>query len=101
MLDANVFNGTDIFHDASSLFSFIFYFLSMQQAAVSALQNQPVINAVIDGDDIIYRDYIDISIAVGTSKVWQAAFPVPSLCWVKCMCITTMFRNRGLVLQIC
>ncbi|RVW45999.1 Dihydrolipoyllysine-residue succinyltransferase component of 2-oxoglutarate dehydrogenase complex 2, mitochondrial [Vitis vinifera] len=34
------------------------------QAAVSGLQNQPIINAVIDGDDIIYRDYIDISIAV-------------------------------------
>lgn len=28
-------------------------------------------NAVIDGDDIIYRDYIDISIAVGTPKVCQ------------------------------
>lgn len=26
-------------------------------------------NAVIDGDDIIYRDYVDISIAVGTPKV--------------------------------
>jgi hypothetical protein len=39
------------------------------QAAVSALQSQPVVNAVIDGDDIIYRDYIDISIAVGTPKV--------------------------------
>ncbi|XVF27900.1 hypothetical protein REPUB_Repub14bG0149100 [Reevesia pubescens] len=38
------------------------------KAAVSALQNQPIINAVIDGDDIIYRDYIDISIAVGTPK---------------------------------
>ncbi|KAF2538550.1 hypothetical protein F2Q68_00021708 [Brassica cretica] len=38
------------------------------KAAVSALQAQPVVNAVIDGDDIIYRDYIDISIAVGTSK---------------------------------
>nr|GLL22565.1 dihydrolipoyllysine-residue succinyltransferase component of 2-oxoglutarate dehydrogenase complex 2, mitochondrial-like isoform X4 [Ipomoea trifida] len=38
------------------------------KAAVSALQNQPVVNAVIDGDDIIYRDYIDISIAVGTPK---------------------------------
>lgn len=38
------------------------------KAAVSGLQNQPIINAVIDGDDIIYRDYIDISIAVGTSK---------------------------------
>ncbi|KAK1391861.1 Dihydrolipoyllysine-residue succinyltransferase [Heracleum sosnowskyi] len=38
------------------------------KAAVSGLQNQPVINAVIDGDDIIYRDYVDISIAVGTPK---------------------------------
>ncbi|GKV38784.1 hypothetical protein SLEP1_g46657 [Rubroshorea leprosula] len=38
------------------------------KAAVSALQHQPIINAVIDGDDIIYRDYIDISIAVGTPK---------------------------------
>lgn len=38
------------------------------KAAVSGLQNQPIINAVIDGEDIIYRDYIDISIAVGTSK---------------------------------
>ncbi|KAJ4730055.1 Dihydrolipoamide acetyltransferase component of pyruvate dehydrogenase complex [Melia azedarach] len=27
------------------------------KAAVSALQHQPVVNAVIDGDDIIYRDY--------------------------------------------
>lgn len=38
------------------------------KAAVSALQTQPIVNAVIDGDDIIYRDYIDISIAVGTPK---------------------------------
>lgn len=38
------------------------------RAAVSALQFQPVVNAVIDGDDIIYRDYVDISIAVGTPK---------------------------------
>uniref|UniRef100_A0A1D1YRN2 dihydrolipoyllysine-residue succinyltransferase n=1 Tax=Anthurium amnicola TaxID=1678845 RepID=A0A1D1YRN2_9ARAE len=38
------------------------------KAAVSGLQNQPIINAVIDGEDIIYREYIDISIAVGTPK---------------------------------
>ncbi|KAL8151247.1 hypothetical protein V2J09_021055 [Rumex salicifolius] len=38
------------------------------KAAVSALQTQPTVNAVIDGDDIIYRDYIDISVAVGTPK---------------------------------
>ncbi|KAF2945005.1 hypothetical protein DAI22_02g185000 [Oryza sativa Japonica Group] len=34
------------------------------KAAVSALQNQPIVNAVIDGDDIIYREYIDISLVV-------------------------------------
>ncbi|KAM0882519.1 hypothetical protein ACQ4PT_032224 [Festuca glaucescens] len=38
------------------------------KAAVSGLQNQPIVNAVIDGDDIIYRDYVDVSVAVGTSK---------------------------------
>ncbi|KAK4281038.1 hypothetical protein QN277_012578 [Acacia crassicarpa] len=38
------------------------------KAAMSALQHQPIVNGVIDGDDIIYRHYIDISIAVGTSK---------------------------------
>nr|XP_024379956.1 dihydrolipoyllysine-residue succinyltransferase component of 2-oxoglutarate dehydrogenase complex 2, mitochondrial-like isoform X3 [Physcomitrium patens] len=38
------------------------------KAAVSALKQFPAVNAVIDGDDIIYRDYIDISIAVGTKK---------------------------------
>ncbi|KAH0984088.1 hypothetical protein GBA52_011265 [Prunus armeniaca] len=38
------------------------------KAAVSALEHLPIVNAVIDGDDIIYRDYIDISIAVGTPK---------------------------------
>jgi hypothetical protein len=44
-------------------------FILFWQAAVSALQNQPIVNAVIDGDDIIYRDYVDVSVAVGTSKV--------------------------------
>ncbi|BBM98118.1 2-oxoglutarate dehydrogenase E2 component (dihydrolipoamide succinyltransferase) [Marchantia polymorpha subsp. ruderalis] len=38
------------------------------KAAVSALHQLPAVNAVIDGDDIIYRDYVDISIAVGTEK---------------------------------
>lgn len=34
------------------------------QSVVSRLQHQPIINAVIDGEYIIYRDDIDISIAV-------------------------------------
>ncbi|KAA8528128.1 hypothetical protein F0562_035621 [Nyssa sinensis] len=42
--------------------------LGFVKAAVSGLHNQPIINAVIDGDDIIYRDYIDISIDVGTPE---------------------------------
>lgn len=44
-------------------------YVNLFQAAVSALEQLPIVNAVIDGDDIIYRDYIDISIAVGTPKV--------------------------------
>lgn len=39
------------------------------KAAAYALQEQPVINAVIDGNEIIYRDYVDISVAVATPKV--------------------------------
>ncbi|KAF3782845.1 Dihydrolipoyllysine-residue succinyltransferase component of 2-oxoglutarate dehydrogenase complex 2 [Nymphaea thermarum] len=38
------------------------------KAVVSGLQHQPIINAVINGEDIIYRDDVDISIAVGTPK---------------------------------
>jgi pyruvate/2-oxoglutarate dehydrogenase complex dihydrolipoamide acyltransferase (E2) component len=39
--------------------------------AVAALKDQPVINAVIDGSDIVYRDSIDISVAVASPKVWR------------------------------
>ncbi|KAK7863316.1 hypothetical protein R5R35_004384 [Gryllus longicercus] len=38
------------------------------KASAFALQDQPVVNAVIDGPDIVYRDYIDISVAVATPK---------------------------------
>ena len=33
-----------------------------------ALKEMPVINAVIDGHDIVYRDYIDISVAIATTN---------------------------------
>jgi pyruvate/2-oxoglutarate dehydrogenase complex dihydrolipoamide acyltransferase (E2) component len=33
-----------------------------------AIQEQPAVNAVIDGDDIVYRDYVDISVAVSSPK---------------------------------
>lgn len=40
------------------------------KASAYALQNQPVVNAVIEGNEIIYRDYVDISVAVATPKVY-------------------------------
>ena len=37
-------------------------------ASAAALQENPLVNAIIDGDDIVYRDYVDISIAVSAPK---------------------------------
>ncbi len=37
-------------------------------ACAIALQEFPVVNAMIDGDDIVYHDYCDISIAVSTPR---------------------------------
>lgn len=34
------------------------------RASTQALKEQPIVNAVIDGTDIVYRDFIDISVAV-------------------------------------
>lgn len=38
------------------------------KAVVQALKDVPSVNAEIDGTDIIYKNYYDISIAVGTDK---------------------------------
>ena len=38
------------------------------KAAANALQRYPVVNASVDGKDIIYHGYADISIAVSTEK---------------------------------
>jgi 2-oxoglutarate dehydrogenase E2 component (dihydrolipoamide succinyltransferase) len=38
------------------------------KAAANALQRFPIINASVDGDDVIYHGYADISIAVATEK---------------------------------
>merc|ERR1711935_811501 len=35
-------------------------------AACKALQEQPAVNAVIDDDAIVYRDYVDVSVAVSS-----------------------------------
>lgn len=36
------------------------------KAAVSALQEFPAVNSIIEGKEIVYRDYVDISVAVAT-----------------------------------
>jgi len=38
------------------------------KAAANALKDQPVVNAFIENNEIIYRDYVDISVAVATPK---------------------------------
>lgn len=38
------------------------------KAAANALQKYPVVNASVDGNDVIYHGYADISIAVSTDK---------------------------------
>ena len=41
------------------------------KASAYALTQQPTVNAVIDGQEIVYRDYVDISVAVATPKVFS------------------------------
>ena len=38
------------------------------RASVIALQEYPDVNASIDGSDIVYRDYVNMGIAVGTDR---------------------------------
>jgi len=38
------------------------------KSSAYALTQQPTVNAVIEGQEIIYRDYVDISVAVATPK---------------------------------
>jgi 2-oxoglutarate dehydrogenase E2 component (dihydrolipoamide succinyltransferase) len=38
------------------------------KAAANALQRHPIVNASVDGNDVIYHGYADISIAVATDK---------------------------------
>ena len=39
------------------------------KASAYALTKQPTVNAVIEGQEIIYRDFVDVSVAVATPKV--------------------------------
>src|SRR5690606_6699332 len=38
------------------------------KAAAEALKRYPVVNASVDGDDIIYHGYADISVAISTDR---------------------------------
>jgi len=38
------------------------------KAAAAALHDQPVVNALFDEKEIVYRDYVDISVAVATPR---------------------------------
>ena len=38
------------------------------RAVVDALRQYPALNAVIEGDEIVYRDYYDIGVAIGGGK---------------------------------
>jgi 2-oxoglutarate dehydrogenase E2 component (dihydrolipoamide succinyltransferase) len=41
---------------------------SFVKAAAASLQEFPIVNAVIDGGDVVYRDYVDISVAVSSPR---------------------------------
>lgn len=38
------------------------------KAAVEALKRHPIVNASVDGNDIVYHDYFDIGVAVGSPR---------------------------------
>jgi len=46
------------------------------KAAIEALKRYPVVNASVDGNDIIYHEYYDIGVAVSTS-ITTSASPSP------------------------
>ncbi len=38
------------------------------KAAIEGLKRYPVVNAAVDGDDIVYHEYFDIGVAVSTER---------------------------------
>ena len=38
------------------------------KACIAALKELPAVNAEIEGDDIVYKNYYDIGVAVGTPQ---------------------------------
>jgi len=65
------------------------------KACVTALKEIPAVNAEISGEDILYKNFYDIGIAVGTDK--GLVVPVVRDCDVKSMAeIETEIANLGL-----
>ncbi|CAF0954187.1 unnamed protein product [Didymodactylos carnosus] len=61
------------------------------KASACALQDIPIANAVVDGAEIVYRDYVDISVAVATPK----GLVVPVLRNVEKMSYADIERSIG------
>ena len=60
------FHHKDTFQDVHGVrLGFMSFF---SKAVTAALQKIPIINASIDGNDIVYHDYIDIGIAVDSPR---------------------------------
>jgi 2-oxoglutarate dehydrogenase E2 component (dihydrolipoamide succinyltransferase) len=38
------------------------------KACIAALEELPAVNATIDGDDVVYRNFVDLGVAVGTEQ---------------------------------
>ena len=50
------------------------------KACALAAKDVPSVNASIEGDEIVYRDYLDVSIAVARPRAWSSrwsATPTP------------------------
>lgn len=46
------------------------------KASAYGLTMQPTVNAVIEENEIVYRDFVDISVAVATPKVRERALGI-------------------------
>jgi len=75
------------------------------KASVAALQEQPVVNARIDGTDFVYHDFVDISVAVATptglvrTHICKRLHMCISLCVQSCLYVGSR-RPRVVVVMI-
>ena len=65
------------------------------KAATAALQELPIVNAYIDGSEVVYRDYVDVSVAVAS----PTGLVVPVLRNTNLMGFADVERNIALYAQ--